>query len=323
MGGTRAAVRGNVCCYSRLRATVSALLLVLLGAQPAATGDDVTVEGERTRLQTAGFEHMLELNRRLLRVSDRIRLAGVSLCEGKVTPVWGLMTAAPNALPSAFRMRAEQAVGEDDGVFVLAVEPGSPAARAGIVAGDVVLALASRTVRQAGDLGWREDVHSSGVVTLRVKTARGTRDVPVDVAMGCVLDPTLLYYERPLAGVTGNWGEMGLATGMLRFLETDDELALVIGHELAHIVLETGGFRETEADADHLGAYLAARAGYDVSGAVALLRRMGREELMVLADAGMSSHPMPTQRFVALEQTAREIEGKRARGEPLAPKDRE
>jgi hypothetical protein len=259
----------------------------------------------------------------LLRVSDRIRRAGTGLCGEKLSPVWGLMVAAPKDLPSAYREPAGKAVNGRDGVFVLAVEPGSPAARAGIQPGDVVLALANRPVHLAADLGWREDAQLAGSATFRVRSGGEVRDLPVDVEIGCALLPVLVYHDAINAFASRNWQEMGVFTGLLRFLKSDDELALVIGHELSHVILETGGFRETEADADYLGAYLAARAGYDISNAVSMWRRWGCESLVVLPMIMLSSHPMPTQRFVALQETVCEIEAKRSRGEPLEPKDRQ
>jgi hypothetical protein len=300
-----------------------ALLFALLAAHPAAAGDTDAVEAERSRLRAAGFEQMLREEQTLLRVSDRIRRAGTGLCGEKLSPVWGLVAAAPGDLPSAYREPAEKAVAHHDGVFVLAVEPGSPAARAGMEPGDVVLALADRPVHLAVDLGWREDAQRTGQAAFRVRRGSEVRVLPVDVEIGCALLPVLSYRDDVNAYASRNWREMVVFTGLLRFVKSDDELALVIGHELSHVILETGGFRETEADADYLGAYLAARAGFDISNALGFWRRIGCEILVVLPAFFTSSHPMPAQRFVALQETVQEIEAKRARGEPLEPKDRQ
>lgn len=291
-------------------------LFVLFAAHSSAAGGTESVEAERSRLRAAGFEQMLGEDRTLLRVSDWLRRGGTGLCGEKLSPVWGLMVTAPKDLPSAYREPAEKAVSGRDGVFVLAIEPGSPAARAGIQPGDVILALANRPVHS-------EDAQLAGTATFRVRSRGEVRDLPVDVETGCALLPVLVYHDDINAFADRNWREMIVFTGLLRFVKSDDELALVIGHELSHIILETGGFRETEADADYLGAYLAARAGYDISNAVGMWRRVGCEILVVLPMISLSSHPMPTQRFVALQETVREIEAKRSRGEPLQPKDRQ
>jgi len=298
-------------------------LVVLPVAHPGAAAQSTSVEAQRVRLRMAGFEQMLQEDQTLLRVSDRIRRAGKGLCGDKLSPVWGLSVAAPKDLPWAYREPAEKAVVGREGVFVLAVEPASPAARAGVGPGDVVLALADRPVRQAVDLGWREDAQRSGQATFRVRRRGEVRELPVDVEIGCALLPVLEYRDAVNAYASLNWRQMVVFTGLLRFVKSDDELALVIGHELSHVILETGGFRETEADADYLGAYLAARAGYDISNALGFWRRLGCETLLVLSPFFTSGHPMPAQRFVALQETVREIEAKRARGEALEPKDRQ
>jgi hypothetical protein len=307
--------------FSRSGAAALAWLVVFLAAHPGAAAESASVEAQRVRLRTAGFEQMLQEEETLLRVSDRIRRAGKGLCGEKLSPVWGLSVAAPKDLPWAYREPAEKAVAGREGVFVLAVEPASPAARAGVEPGDVVLALADRPVRQAVDLGWREDAQLAGQATFRVRRRGEVQALPVDVEIGCSLLPVLEYRDVVNAHASRNWREMVVFTGLLRFVKSDDELALVIGHELSHVILETGGFRETEADADYLGAYLAARAGYDISNSIGFWRRMGCEELLVFSF--FFSHPMPAQRFVALQETVREIEAKRARGEPLEPKDRQ
>ena len=67
---------------------------------------------------------------------------------------------------------------------------------------------------------------------------------------------------------------------MLRFVKSDDELALVISHEIAHIILGHSassfgrGSASLEQEADHVGFYLMTRAGYDANRGTRLLVRM-------------------------------------------------
>jgi hypothetical protein len=143
--------------------------------------------------------------------------------------------------------------------------------------------------------------------------------------------------------------------GMMRFASADEELATVFGHEMAHNLmghidagntnimigyfadllftlgtgLNTGGLfadigrraysQEFETEADYVGLYLMARAGYDISGTPNFWRRMGVEHPASIRTNHASSHPSAPYRFVSLEKTVEEIERKKAAGLPLRP----
>lgn len=71
-------------------------------------------------------------------------------------------------------------------------------------------------------------------------------------------------------------------TGMLQFVRNEDELALVIGHELAHIKWRS------ETKADEVGANYIAIAGYNRCKGALMLKRLGK---------GDSVHPSGTIRY--------------------------
>ena len=74
---------------------------------------------------------------------------------------------------------------------------------------------------------------------------------------------------------------------------------------------------EFEAEADYVGLYLMARAGYSTKGAEELWRKMsinvgGPREYA-------TSHPTQPERFLILNKTHKEIQNKKARGKNLEP----
>lgn len=154
--------------------------------------------------------------------------------------------------------------------------------------------------------------------------------------------------------------EIIIARGMMRFIENDDELAGVMGHEYAHnvmghidasldnqvtgnmigLVLDsvTGNYaafdsvnasregavigalsysESFEAEADYVGLYVLARAGYDITRMPNFWRRMSVENPDGVYNGG--THPTHPERFVALQKTVAEIEEKRRNKEPLIP----
>lgn len=119
---------------------------------------------------------------------------------------------------------------------------------------------------------------------------------------------------------------------MVDLASSEAQLALVLGHELAHIVLRhtvrdfgervsrtfnTASDKDDERQADYVGLYLAARAGYDPGQAIKLWRRMGIAQPLIIQ--GDHVHPGTAERYVALRHAAEEIEAKRAAGLPLHP----
>ena len=162
---------------------------------------------------------------------------------------------------------------------------------------------------------------------------------------------------------------IGVTAGMLSLVETDDQLALVLGHEMGHhwaehlrkmqgnvtvgavlgaillggLAAAAGGNQATvsqatatgmglgavggrlsfskahELEAEYLGAYAAARAGYDVRAGADLWRRMAQNRPGVEQPRLFATHPPTAERFVALENTAVEIDVKRKAEQPLLP----
>ncbi len=75
--------------------------------------------------------------------------------------------------------------------------------------------------------------------------------------------------------------------------------------------------QEFEHEADYVGMYLMARAGFPVSGAAKIWRKVALENPESIEYA--TTHPTTAARFARIKQAAQEIEAKRAAGLPLEP----
>ena len=78
-------------------------------------------------------------------------------------------------------------------------------------------------------------------------------------------------------------------------------------------------FKRDEYEADYLGLYFAARAGYDVTKAPDLWRRWGAERPASISGRASFAHGSSAERAVRLRHAAGEIEAKRLRAAPLVP----
>lgn len=117
--------------------------------------------------------------------------------------------------------------------------------------------------------------------------------------------------------------------GAIDFAASDDELAVLIAHQIAHFLVAdlTDESVEAEISADRLGLYLAARAGHDPTVASGLLERLTLEKPEMLnrkleprwRRRYSSIHLFAPERLVAMPTTLSEIAAKQAAGEPLHP----
>jgi len=308
--------------------------MVWLVAAPPAGAESAR---EVRRLENLAIDRMLEGQVRIMRVADRLRVAGVPFCGRNVGPVLGVYAADRYAFANLFRgntamqpfveaVRARFGLGRFP--RILAVLPGSPAARAGLRVGDLVTKIDGRTLRRETQL---DGLVRSGVadpLPVTVQREAGLEELVIHAPRGCALPARFSFgadvnaFARRSSDLTG----MYIYSGMLRFLSSDDDLAVIMGHELGHLVLRHNGFLRTsrrfEADADYLGLYLAARAGFDVSKADLLWDRFTQMSPYTALDWGVYGHPTSPARALALRQILSEIAGKRRRGEPLVPESR-
>ncbi len=98
--------------------------------------------------------------------------------------------------------------------------------------------------------------------------------------------------------------EIWITFPLMRFLENEDEVALLIAHEWSHILLghaaiyDAIGTKRAELQADCLGAILAARAGYDVTRGAQALKRMGNTATGIIHTmTGGNTHPSFARRY--------------------------
>ena len=241
-------------------------------------------------------------------IAYRIGLLGAGHCPVPY-PLTGLLLHHLPEYDPAGRRQMIAAYALDRGPGVLAVVAGSPAAKAGLRAGDILLAVNGIAFPSPLEMAgirrrklWRAEVDRSealleaelrkGAAELSILRGGKEIDVGLSYRLGCPARIRLARSEQTNAFANGRY--VIATTALLDFTRSDDELAIVIGHELAHNILghparldEQGvpdgllrGFgknasrvRVTEEEADRLGLQLAWAAGYDVGAAIQFWRR--------------------------------------------------
>jgi Zn-dependent protease with chaperone function len=305
-----------------VRDALGALALTLaLGARSAAAADAlerVAVAAETDRLCEASFREMMARERRLIEVSTRVRRAAVDLCGEKLAPVLGLQIISARDLPPAFLTPAVRAYALGEGAYIASVLDDSAAARAGLLRGDRIVSIDDFLIESDWDVQTRRA--AEGAPSLRFVVERGGKRIDLDVPYepGC--------YYQPFLALSASWNAFAdrkersivVYSELVRAAETDDELAMVIGHELGHILLGHERSKpRAEADADYFGAYVAALAGYDPGAGARLWAETARTKVSSLMSYG--SHPSAPERTLAVTRAVDEIRAKRAAGLALEP----
>ena len=263
---------------------------------------------------------------RLLRVARPVLLANADLCP-KTRPDLGLMIHSEDSYPKELRIGARRELGAGEMPTVFKIAPGGPA--------DGVLQPGDRIdidgkAADASTLRRWLDEQPGGPVTLSVQRGQRARTVSLSPETVCASRVRL----RPSSAINAyaDGRHITFTTGMLDFVESDDELALIVGHELAHNTMghirkAVGNFilsgfatrytRPFESEADYVGLYYMVRAGFDPDGVEDFWRRLAEVDPRSVNRA--KTHPTFPDRYLRIAAARAEIEAKQRSGEPLVP----
>jgi len=229
------------------------------------------------------------------------------------------------------------------------VHPRLPAASAGLVPDDQLVSVNERSVtgiRAEEASQWIRRMTVARIQPLQLEVARrgGHQILNLWAVPSCQFSVQVTESDQINGRADGR--QVAITTGAMRFLHSDSELAWVLAHEIAHNVLNhiqnarlramlnaflsaTVGTsatvaasvpqRSLEAQADYVGSYIMARAGYDLQPIKQFWRRMENLRSRANIPEMDLTHPTTAERLAAFDVTLKEIEAKRDRGELLQP----
>lgn len=228
------------------------------------------------------------------------------------------------------RARAAYGAADADHLFVAALDPAGPAALAGLRPG-----MAIRAINGTAPDADPNDPHGR-MAAAHALLARANPAAPLAITVDARVDPIIVPGVRGCASefrVEANDGVRAqadgtlvlISAGMVRFADSDDELATLIAHELAHNVLrhrarlDAAAIRRgvgqmfgrsarltkaTEEEADRLSVWLIAGAGYDPGAAARFWTNFGKRHGAGIFTA--PTHPR-WKRRVAMVQKERAL----------------
>ncbi|MFY9687554.1 MAG: M48 family metalloprotease [Pseudolabrys sp.] len=323
------------------------------------------IKAEQRKQQVTQLRSYLEQLSRLDNIAFQLRVANRDDCKDRAWAQIGLIAGTVPSLPRKFRSFSHEALPVSwTHATVLSIADNSPAAVTGIKTGDQLLTFNNEAVPRRGTAEWIGGyVRSNGERPIQVLIRRdGTDEMRTVVPIIACAIPIELQVNSSISAFTTD-DRIVISSSILRAARTDAQLALVVGHELAHAnlghltrrrmntaigwisgaavdagimlggmsshgafskVLTQAGARAFsvafEREADYVGAYYAARAGYDLAGSEEIWRTFSLEDpdsIHVTTD-----HPITPVRFVQMQKVLDEIENKKRHNLPLFPEPR-
>lgn len=241
-------------------------------------------------------------NERLARVAAPLRLKNASLCPKTwrdpgfaIHDLSDYPAEAQDIAKSVFNVKA-------DGIYVQSVRPQSSAQAARITPGDQILAVNENAIKakplmEAYNRAVFRNGFESVLSKVKIRTPDGTEYI-ARIQPETVCDiPVKLVFSEDINGHTDGQ-EVLITSALMRDVPDDTNLALVIAHEMAHVIadhIKQPPTQTLELEADRMALVLMARAGYDINAAVAFWKNAAHPH-----DGGHvseSSHPTTRARY--------------------------
>jgi len=327
------------------------------------TANIAEIEREKAIQREMAVEQRAKEEEHVMRIAFPVLKESAPLCK-ETRLSTGAYYMSAHSFTSEYQDAARQALNVGDEITLWSVFKGSPLAKAGLKKGDRIVGVNDHKI-PGGSRAYRElaeIMSDTNDANVDIDYMRGDTLHHATVKRVPVCDYNVVYEpNKSEVNAYADGGNIFVTRGMERFIENDNEMALVIAHELAHntmqhidkqatnsmiagaggLVLDilaglggvnTGGHftnmaagyggqaysQSFESEADYVGMYYMARAGFNTQNVGNFWRRMASEN-DARAITHASSHPTSPERFLAISKTHQEIMNKKKKGLPVEP----
>ena len=215
----------------------------------------------------------------------------------------------------------------EDGCVVIGVMDGYIADLAGIRQGDIIKEVDGKKIKDSGHVKFKAG-RSSTVIVERAGARLSFNVIPKEM-------PYVRIRLKQTSKINAYAKFTGIVftSGMVHFAEDEDELAIIMGHELAHLTSKhlpknisvaalcgtLGGLtgplapwttqalyapysRKNEREADYIGLIYAHNAGYDIEKGATLWKRFALEIPKSRSKSFLRSHPASPERILRVRK---------------------
>ncbi|MDP3841850.1 MAG: M48 family metalloprotease [Oxalobacteraceae bacterium] len=294
---------------------------------------------------------------RLYRVAAPLLTQNVPLCKANARNLLGFSAKNKYSFPKEFVADAQKAYGLDEQLQVIQVLTGSGAERAGIKRGDRLISASDKPF----PLGPNAERQAAGILgplvrnrsLIKLTVARNGKNIPLSIPLTRACAFAVELGNADNVNAYGDGQRVLITRGMLDFVQSDEELALVLAREFAHNALAHANKQQMsatisgiidnlirynpdldaingmagikaypqdfDAAADNLSLYMLARAAYRIDNAAAFWQRLDRQIPAAVLNGYTAIHPATAYRLATITRTVAEIKTKQASKKPLLP----
>lgn len=321
---------------------IALLLLALSVAGCSATAqrslDTEELKKERLLQQQIALEEAQLQNLRLQRLAFPLLQTATTLCGDNVKPKLGIQLHTADDYPYEQQKAASAAFGQLEGIRIKNTTEGSPA-HGRLRQGDRLLRINGEKIAESSRVAAQQLRNAMGdnlTVTLEVEREGTEIAVRLDAIELC--DYSVILSRRDAINAFADGESIIINEGLMRFAQADEELALIIAHEIAHNVIDhrtdkikgglIGGLldiaislsgnvvspgigiglganlfsQEYEVEADTLAIRLMHQQGYAIDLLPEFWRKMASVHPSSIHRAQQASHPTTVERYLIMKK---------------------
>ena len=218
------------------------LCILLVGCTAPQTRtptiDNDNAEIETKKQQTLVVEDYVDSYKKLQLVTSRIITNGVDLCGDKVGSYYGFTWWNQNSLGDSLKEASKSRYNLGEAFTILSVPVGSPANKADIREGDVIVLLNDWLVPLGKDsdrqLNQKYIDYSKNLAPIALTVLRDGANFKATITPVKACDFKVSLVPDDVKNAYADGKNIVVYKGMMDFFKSDDEIALVVSHELAH-----------------------------------------------------------------------------------------
>ena len=339
------------------------ILLILLTACAApntvrVSYDNAELDAEAALQRVLALKKYFSYKQRLQNVSYPILKAANTFCSSNRVNSMGAQGSASADFQDIWRTAANKILGGDEYNITWIAEKG-PAENAGLALNDKFIAVnnvqyGNNSQQHKKFYAEINRLRSSKALIANITVKRNNQILNLPLKQEKICGYPVVLSESDAVNAYADGKRIIITKGMMRFAQDDQDLALVIAHELGHNLMghldkkqtnhmigtlldlaaatqgiDTRGTfgnagasafsQDFEAEADYVGLYYMNAAGLPLDGAANFWRQMAAEHPSNIGSNHSASHPATSERFLAISKTIEEINYKIGNGQPVTP----
>ncbi|MCF8163687.1 MAG: M48 family metalloprotease [Sulfuritalea sp.] len=303
------------------------------------------------------IDTLLERQEHIYRIAAPLIIKNAVLCRTQARPLLGFTAKNQYSYPPELSVAARQSLGLDERLQVMQILDGSGAMRAGLKRGDILQTIQDITI-PTGPQAEPEAARMlspilKNLTEINITVIRQNQPITVNVplTLACAFAIDVGNTQNVNAYADGR--RILLTRGLLDWLSTDEDVAVIIAREIAHNVLQhakqlqqmatlsividnlllfkpdqvaansSNGIKITpekmDQDADRLALFMLARAGYDLASFTRVMQKLAQIPNASQANTYPALHPWTEGRQSVIQSTMKEIRQKQSAKKALVP----